>query len=332
MVAARRLCGPPGAATLAGLLTTAGPALALQGATAGAGEAGSAHRLLDFTRPTKCLLGPRGDPKFNDILMYRWEAAANESGLLNDAALDDMSLFACNVPKYPWSYVENTTKMNHTKIHTYNFQGSFMWEYYRQVLPRWLWNIIAKGVPGQNASSPEQEASRNWIFDFIEENFTDNDILKVTDAIVWKPLGKFDVTQPGKWHDTRDAAIYAGGFRNEKYREYMLYYDPDYYQVMAQSYFTLCPGGDLNFSFRMFEAIMAGSIPVINSKTLDIGYPRMWALWQIPYKYYVLEDGDELVYRQDWVDENFRLFVKYQTFHEGDNIPPRRTEYGPATD
>lgn len=220
--------------------------------------------------------------------------------------------------------------LNHEKVHNFNFQGSYMWEYYRQIIPTPIWNAIMKDFPGFNSTEGDdgQTQARNWVIDFAKANFSSNDLLKITDAdSAWKHLGPYDVSEPGKFKNTRGAMTITGDMdRGDKYQEYLVSYDAPYWQEMVGSNFTLCPGGDNAWSMRFYEAIMAGSIPVIKSVEYDLGFPRLWALWDIPYKYYVLDSGDELVYRQDWVDENLKLFIMYQTFQQGDLHPDRSAE------
>jgi len=269
-----------------------------------------------------CLFGPnRRKSPITDIAEDFWMLALNESGL----SAGDISLYGCSVPKMPLYFLERVQALSHKKVHTFNFQGSYMWEYYRQVLPAPVWRALMEGNPGWNATAGNegQTEARNWVVDFAKANFSDHDLLKITDAdYTWRRLGPYDVSAPGKYHNTRAATIVTGDAEmGEEYHKYLVAFDEPYWEEMVGSNFTLCPGGDSAWSMRFYEAIMAGSIPVIKSLEYDIGMPRLWALWDIPYRYYVLDSGDELVYRQDWVDENLRLFVKYQTFREGDLHP-----------
>mmetsp|Transcript_150524 Transcript_150524/g.481838 ORF Transcript_150524/g.481838 Transcript_150524/m.481838 type:complete len:323 (+) Transcript_150524:77-1045(+) len=222
-----------------------------------------------------------------------WNLALEESGL--DA--HDVSDYACNVPKMPWSWVEQIQAMDHMKSHTYNFQGSYMFSLVHQ----------------QMGDIRPQYCARDWLLDFVKENFTDIDLLKISDITEgYQPLGPYDKSTLGDFDSHHP---------NRTDPHYYATYDASYFGEMAASNFTLCPGGDRPWSMRFYEAIAAGSIPIINSArvALDTGAMDMWALWEIPYKYYTLSDGEPLVYRQDWVDHNMELFIKYQTFHQGDN-------------
>lgn len=220
-----------------------------------------------------------------------WMLAFEEAGL----TASEVSDYGCNVPKMPWSWVERIQAMDHTKVHNYNFQGSYMFSLVHQ----------------QMGDVRPQYKARNWLIDFVKENFTDADLLKISDVTAgYKPMGPYDKSKPGGFDSHHP---------NVTDPSYFAKFDDDYFQEMARSNFTLCPGGDRPWSMRFYEAIAAGSIPVINSAYFDTGAADMWALWEIPYKYYILENGDTPIYRQDWVDHNMELFIKYQTFHEGDN-------------
>ncbi len=42
--------------------------------------------------------------------------------------------------------------------------------------------------------------------------------------------------------------------------------DLDYYETLSRSQFVLCPNGDFIWTYRFFEAIMCGAIPLIEEK------------------------------------------------------------------
>lgn len=46
-------------------------------------------------------------------------------------------------------------------------------------------------------------------------------------------------------------------------------WDDDYYQVLSDSEFVICPNGDFIWTYRFFESIMCGAIPIIED-TCDI--------------------------------------------------------------
>ena len=86
-------------------------------------------------------------------------------------------------------------------------------------------------------------------------------------------------------------------------------FDKDYYDIMSKSKFSLCPAGDSMWSMRFYDAIMSKSIPIVNH--YDETY-RSLAESKLDYKYYLVSDK-EFVYREDWVNHNYELFLKYHT-------------------
>jgi len=247
-----------------------------------------------------CLWGPLALPighsqRCNAV----YNVALEEAGL----AAEDVSEYGCNVPKMPYSWVEQILAMNHTKTHNYNFQGAHAW---------------SLDLQEQGMHWPQFE-NRNWVIGFAKANFSDNDYFELTDADAqYEPMGPWDHSNvsAGSFnsHGTHEVAA-------DEIDDYMAMFDREYFEVMSSSNFTLCPGGDMPWSMRFYEAIASGSIPVIKHHAFDLSAPNLWALWEIPYKYYTLDNGDNIVYRQDWVDYNLDLFLKYQTFHYGDQRP-----------
>merc|ERR1719436_433333 len=90
----------------------------------------------------------------------------------------------------------------------------------------------------------------------------------------------------------------------------------NYFQVLSHSNFTICPGGDREWSMRFYEAILAKSIPVIHNFEDDMSDCRFEEVRWIGYHYLTLDMP--LVYHPEWADQNLRLFLKYQTFIFGD--------------
>lgn len=282
------------------LMCTSLQAYAFQRAPHGileASDASAEEQEVEHPSQRHCNWGPLGDKGHTERADGVWTLALEEAGL----HADKVTQFACDIPKVPWSWVQRVQAMSHIKTHTYNFQGSHYWSMKMQKLGnRW-----------------PQFLTRNWVLEFAKANFSNQDFLKITDVDEnyenMGPWDKSDLNSYDTRHSEKEMAYGSHG-------AYILYFDEPYFQEMAASNFTLCPGGDRPWSMRFYESIMAGSIPIVGSEYFDKSAKDMWPLWRIPYKYYLKESGDEIVYRQDWVDENMRLFIKYQTFHEGDNV------------
>jgi hypothetical protein len=61
----------------------------------------------------------------------------------------------------------------------------------------------------------------------------------------------------------------------------------DYVQLLTQSVFTLCPSGSNEETYRVWEALEAGSIPVVKRS-------RAWKPLGLDHPLYVVESWDEL--------------------------------------
>jgi hypothetical protein len=216
-----------------------------------------------------------------------WRQAAEEEGLDPHS----VSTFGANVPKFPRSMVQSILALNSTKARSYNFQGSV------HSMPGW---------------PTKKERRRKWVFDFASASFGPRDFLNAVDVKPGhSPLGQFD-------HSEHRAAT-----------EELLGRPLGFYEVMAQSRFTLCPGGDEAWSLRVYEAVLSGSLPLIRRETDDWSPHNKWdsiggalqAVFNL-YKHVTTKELSMVGYREDWVMENRRNFIKYQTFMEGDNIPP----------
>jgi len=234
-----------------------------------------------------------------------------EAGLKPENVTD----WGWTVPKLPMTWIERVTKLNHTKLYGTSFVGR-----------------------AENLNPRRERA-----IVFVHQNFGEDDYFKATDTglVDYSPIGTFDHTlEQTTWNQLEEENMSGS---------YGVYFDEDYFQVMASSNFTLCPGGDRPNSLRFYEAIMAGSIPVIFNHASDMSSncginawelvdPELhanleayetWPCWSaavndIGYKYYELDAGDKPVYREDWVRENLELFLRYQTFLFGDNVPQKQ--------
>jgi hypothetical protein len=221
---------------------------------------------------------------------HRWLEAVKEAGLPQES----ISGFGRSVPKFPRSVVESLLSIRNTtqKQHAYNFMGRLRGDFDYGFL---------------------ELRRRTWVVSFVLHNFSDHDFLDITDGADFfqEPLGVYD-----RSFDPPSAAQVS-------------LYDFPFYTILAASNFTLCPGGDSAWSMRGYEVALMGSICVISdpkedwdptTSTVysDIGKVHMRRLMNM-YRYLRLDEPH--IYHQDWVDENLRVFIKYQTFIEGDNVP-----------
>jgi len=231
-----------------------------------------------------------------------WSRAVSKAGL-NES---NISLFGQTIPKFEVGEVLKIRSLDHTKVHNYNFQGS--------ACRNTSGMGVKYGVPADDYSSHPNlyRSRRRWAIQFAKERFGPDDFLFITDDKLCDasdlPMGEFDKSSQRRRSNA-------------------------YYGSMAASKFTLCPGGDSPWSMRVYEAILAGSIPVIQNISEDwhaAFNPRREALGKTPrllalqcvYDVYEFATLDNLTFDLRVVERNLERFIKYQTFIEGDNVPP----------
>jgi hypothetical protein len=210
-----------------------------------------------------------------------WRQSYTEDGF-SPSEIPDFSVKPV-ICLYPKSYIEKVISLNSDKIFDFNFRGAF-----------YIDNQTKK--------------NRKWIINFSKKHFTSNSFFQITDSrakqnnLFFRPrhklLGSFDYTF------TR-----AGFVPKENKKEIRGHFDEDFFRVLCQSRFTLCPAGDAPWSMRFYESLLCKSIPIVE-KVQHTG--RNDLEYDIGYKYYLLSD-DKKIYRPDWAEENFRKFIRYQT-------------------
>lgn len=142
---------------------------------------------------------------------------------------------------------------------------------------------------------------RRWVLEFARKHFTDDSLLVVTDAPEdYRPVGPFDRSLEDGWDRFRPKEVPVAD---------RLHVDLGYFASMRASRFTLCPAGDQPWSMRFFEAVLCGSLPIVESHRHT---GRNAAERGIGYHYYML--GDACEYRADWVEENLRRLLRAQTY------------------
>jgi len=142
--------------------------------------------------------------------------------------------------------------------------------------------------------------NRAWIIDFIKRNFNDESYLQFTDSVTkanYVKLGCFDYTLK-----------VVGFVPKEHPKKNRNFFDENYFQKMSQSKFALCPAGDACWSMRFYEALMCKSLPIVSNKNETY---RTNAESKLNYKYYL--KNDHHVYRKDWAEHNYNIFLRYHT-------------------
>lgn len=186
---------------------------------------------------------------------------------------------------FPESLKKKVDKISKQKTINFLFVGSF------------VFNIRPK-ISLQN---------RKWVIGFAKKHFDEASYfcntskgLQLTKG--WNKLGNYDKTY------STAVKFFVPKFHPQKKRNQ---FDKKYYEKMCASKFSLCPAGDKLWSMRFYESLLCRTIPIVNRKEETY---RTEAESKIDYKFYYTTD--KLVYREDWVEHNYNLFVKYHTLSE----------------
>lgn len=184
---------------------------------------------------------------------------------------------------YPRSFVDRVAGLDRSKSIDFNFRGALRID-------------------------PVTRDNRKWVGEFAIRNFTDRSYFQATDkrskskrlfgGTKFEKLGEFDFTFE------RDGFV-----PKEHRREDRAFFDEEYFSILSRSEFTLCPAGDAPWSMRFFEAILAGSIPVVENSVHSGRNPVERGIgYQFAYA-----DADGFVYDPEWAENNLSLFIKNQT-------------------
>jgi len=77
--------------------------------------------------------------------------------------------------------------------------------------------------------------------------------------------------------------------------------DLEYYQELGRTKFGLSPTNECPWSYRFFESIMCGAIPVLGDKDFDFNT-------ELGFKFY--RHSDVKIYKSEWAEHNLRLLIK----------------------
>lgn len=75
-------------------------------------------------------------------------------------------------------------------------------------------------------------------------------------------------------------------------------FDEDYFISLSKYKFSFCPDGDFTWSYRFFESIMCGSIPIIENNCL---------LFEDFYYYKLSDDLNNITYNDEWCIHNLKV-------------------------
>jgi len=209
------------------------------------------------------------------LRMWHLEALSEEEGV---KVADDFPL-SQDYAIYPRTLYQRVALLKTSKLYDYCFIGAFKI------------NKLA-------------EARRKWIIPFIRNNFTPSSYLQFTDI------------KTVQLHERMGAYDYTGSRNSFCPREHSIsnrnFFDENYFLVMSQSEFCLCPGGDACWSMRFLESVMCRSIPIVRSREETF---RSKCESRLDYKYYLI--GDNHVFRKDWVEHNYSIFLRHHTLSRG---------------
>lgn len=75
-------------------------------------------------------------------------------------------------------------------------------------------------------------------------------------------------------------------------------WDKEYFEILSNSRYVLCPSGDYTWSYRFFEAILCGAIPIVEE--VCEAYEG--------FKFFLFKDSiEELECTQEYVEHNYEL-------------------------
>ena len=198
---------------------------------------------------------------------------------------------------YPKIFYKNID-LNQNKIYDFIFIGSFLCLYTPKKEETTSTRKMRRGE--------EAFLNRKWIIPFIEEKFNDNSYLQFTDKQTKKHIERM-----GNYDYSHIKEGYVPRLRGERRGHKPNYFDKEYFNNLSKSKFCLCPAGEFMWSMRFYEALMCKCIPIVDK--IDETF-RNEAESKLDYKYY-LTSSSEFVYREDWVEHNYKIFIQYHTLH-----------------
>ena len=221
------------------------------------------------------------DLEFSPRLLMLWKQSHLEEGC---AVAPNPPNKGKDVPAiYPRSFVNLVSDLPKDKIYDYCFRGALYID-------------------------ETTLLNRSWIIDFAKKHFSQKSYFQITDSNARKKtlyvfkrhkvLGSFDYTFKKIGFTPKEHPVSERG-----------YFDHDYFLLMKQSKFTLCPAGDAPWSMRFQEAILSKSIPIVENPSHT---GRNCAERLIGYHFYTTQENN-YEYREDWAESNYDKFIRHQT-------------------
>lgn len=185
-------------------------------------------------------------------------------------------------------------------------------------------NVDFNFVGRINSKQPMVVKARRWVIDFARTFFTNQSHFVDTTARKQLSYKELDLAWDKSLSNARSFLPMDFMSRHEEHQCAMAKCDHAYYENLAKSRFTLAPAGDMPWSQRFFEAIMAGSVPIV----VDSAHTgRSFAERNLGYKYLLASEfkarveefravngpDTPLPYCTDWAKHNRDVFIRRQT-------------------
>lgn len=218
---------------------------------------------------------------FSSRLLLLWNLSFENEGLeIKKISNSEQQLVSCLFPRH---FVERVFSLSHEKSYDYCFRGA---------------------LKGDQVT----EDNRRWILKFVGQRFSVDSYFQATDSASLRgpriARGAFDYT------------FRKSGFvPKENPRQQRAHFDEEYFSVMCASQFTLCPAGDAPWSMRFFEAILSGSLPIVETFEHT---GRNETERQLGYTYF-LSEAAEFKFSPIFVKRNLEIFLTKQTLLHGEN-------------
>ncbi|MBW4553073.1 MAG: glycosyltransferase family 47 protein [Aphanocapsa sp. GSE-SYN-MK-11-07L] len=216
---------------------------------------------------------------FNYIQSVRLAHAIMETDYQVCLSPEDQAKFSLLKQKFGAKYtitqdpmpVLSGLKISHSELKTSvgSIQRSLVYphaifDYCRELWPKQRESrfVFAGLVTGQRRTFFENLLDRNYpgtqfdLDSWIQPNLWSRIKLKLAQELGIKYIPK------AAKHQCNDIVLWS----SQRGRSYPIKaWDDEYFKLMAKAEFVLCPNGDYVWTYRFFEAVMCGAIPVIES-------------------------------------------------------------------
>jgi len=164
-----------------------------------------------------------------------------------------------------------------------------------------------------SAESSYPAGVRDWILPFVKENFLSGDYFQDTNPLP-------NATKMGAFDHSFDVRNFTK--QQRLYADDQVPFDETYFRTLCSSEFTLAPAGDLPYSYRFVEAILCGSIPIVDQeKYANAEHHQYWAKVKlskkIGWEFYTPDRVGP--YNATMAARNYVKAIRYHTLMSGFN-------------